>query len=220
MTQTRLTLYLLTATLLLTSCAKAPEETAKAADPVSAPKAEPKAAAAPVVETITVPAGTPLSVRMLTSVSSDSHATGETVTGELANPLLVQGKTIASRGAQVTGIVADSSKGGKIKGLARISVRMTQLKLDNGKVINLSTSAPVFQAEKTVKRDVVAIGVASGIGSAIGAIAGKGKGAAIGAGAGAGAGTAGVLATRGKAAVVPAESVVSFSLRNPVSITR
>jgi hypothetical protein len=104
--------------------------------------------------------------------------------------------------------------------LARVSIRITQLKLDNGKVIEVSTNAPVFQAEKTVKRDAVAIGVASGIGSAIGAIAGKGKGAAIGGGAGAGAGTAGVLATRGKAAVVPAESVVSFSLRNPVSITR
>ena len=62
------------------------------------------------------------------------------------------------------------------------------------------------------------VGVASGIGAAIGAIAGGGKGAAIGAGAGAAGGTGLVLGTRGEAAELPAETVLSFKLAAPVNV--
>ncbi len=202
--------------LILFSCSKAPEVSKTEAAPV-APVSKPEPAPAPVAPLV-LAAGTPLSVRLLTTVSSDTHATGEAITGELTSPLVVQGKTVAPRGAQVVGIVSESTKGGRIKGLAQVSLRLTQLKLASGATVPVSTNARMFQAPKTVKRDAVAIGVSAGIGSAIGAIAGKGKGAAIGAGAGAGAGTAGVLATRGKAAVVPAETVMSFNLRAPVTL--
>lgn len=204
-------LILLAGCTLLLSCSK---------DPVAVPA--PAAAASvpvnvPAPSALTLPAGSPISVRLTTAVSSNVQAAGETIYGELANPLVVQGSTVAPRGTQVIGIVSESSKGGRIKGLAHISLRLTQLKLDNGKLIDLSTNVRTFQAPKTVKRDAIAIGVTTGIGTAIGAIAGKGKGAAIGAGAGAGAGTAGVLATHGRPAVVPAETVLSYTLRNAVS---
>ena len=187
----------------------APTVSAVAVKPVIAP---------PVA--LTLAAGTPLSVRLTTSVSSNVQVAGETFYGELVNPLVVQGVTIAPRGTQVIGLVAESSKGGRVKGLAHVALRATQLKLDNGRMIEISTNSRMFQARNTVKRDAIAIGVTSGIGTAIGAITGKGKGAAIGAGAGAGAGTVGVLATRGEAAVVPAETLLSFSLRNPVAVPR
>ena len=58
------------------------------------------------------------------------------------------------------------------------------------------------------------------MGAAIGAIVGGGKGAAIGAGAGAGAGTAAVVTTRGEAAVIGSESVLTFELAEPVRIQK
>ena len=64
------------------------------------------------------------------------------------------------------------------------------------------------------------LGIATGIGTVIGAVAGGKKGAAVGAGVGAGAGTGAVLMTRGDAAVLPAESVVSFRLASPLRITQ
>ncbi len=62
------------------------------------------------------------------------------------------------------------------------------------------------------------VGIASGIGAAIGAIAGGGKGAAIGAGAGAAGGTGMVLGTRGEAAQIAPETVISLKLSSPVTV--
>jgi len=56
------------------------------------------------------------------------------------------------------------------------------------------------------------------LGTIIGAIAGGGKGAAIGAAAGAGAGAGGQLLTRGRRVWVPAESIVTFYLNQPLSV--
>jgi hypothetical protein len=63
------------------------------------------------------------------------------------------------------------------------------------------------------------VGIGAGVGAAIGAIAGGGKGAAIGAGAGGAAGTGTVLATRGDPAVLPSESLITFKLQAPVTVT-
>jgi len=70
-----------------------------------------------------------------------------------------------------------------------------------------------------VKSDTAKAGVAAGIGAAIGAMAGGGKGAGIGAIIGGAAGTGGVLATRGKDATIPAETRLSFRLKEPVTLT-
>jgi outer membrane lipoprotein SlyB len=61
-------------------------------------------------------------------------------------------------------------------------------------------------------------GGGAALGAIIGAIAGGGKGAAIGAGAGAGAGALTQILTKGKAIRVPAESVLTFKLEQPLRI--
>jgi len=67
------------------------------------------------------------------------------------------------------------------------------------------------------KRTGVFVGGGAALGAIIGAIAGGGKGAAIGAGAGAAAGAVGQVLTRGKSVTVPAESLLSFQLAQPLS---
>ena len=56
------------------------------------------------------------------------------------------------------------------------------------------------------------------VGAIIGAIAGGGKGAAIGAAAGAGAGAGTQLLTRGSTVRVPAESLLTFRLQQPLEL--
>jgi len=56
------------------------------------------------------------------------------------------------------------------------------------------------------------------LGTIIGAIAGGGKGAAIGAAAGAGAGVGAQVLTRGKNVKIPAESLLTFRLDQPLNI--
>ena len=60
------------------------------------------------------------------------------------------------------------------------------------------------------------VGGGAAIGAIIGAITGGGKGAAIGAGAGAAAGAGAQLLTRGRSVNVPAESLVTFRLAQPL----
>jgi hypothetical protein len=91
-------------------------------------------------------------------------------------------------------------------------LRLTALETANGEWIDINTHTVVRQAPGSKGKDATKIGIGSGVGAAIGAIAGGGKGAAIGAGAGAGAGTGAVLATRGKPAVIPSETVLTFKV--------
>ena len=166
---------------------------------------------------ITVDAGTALKIRTTTTLSTKSASTGEGFVGSLVEPIVVGDKVISQSGATVRGVVADSDPGGKVKGVARLAVRLTELETTDG-TVDIVTNTYATQARTTKKKDAVKIGIGSGIGAAIGAIAGGGKGAAIGAGAGAGAGTGVVLATHGEPAVIPAESVLTFQLDSPVTV--
>ncbi len=176
------------------------------------------APAAPVVKTYTLPSGSTIRVQTTSTLSTKTVQQGARFAGSLSEPLTVDGKVIAARGADVVGRVVESDDGGRIKGKAFLEVSLTSLELVNGDRVSIQTSTFGQEAKSTKKKDAAKVGIASGIGAAIGAIAGGGKGAAIGAGVGAGAGTGAVLATKGEAAVIPAESVINFRTESPISV--
>lgn len=183
--------------------------------PVEATQTQP---AAPVIQTYTLPAGSPVRIRTTSTMASSKIDTGATFVASLAEPLQVDGRIIAERGANVSGRVVNSDPGGRIKGRALLQVAITGVQLVNGERANLTVGAFEQEADSAVKRDAAKVAIGSGVGAAIGAIAGGGKGAAIGAGVGAGAGTGAVLATRGNDAVIPAETVITFNTQAPVSV--
>jgi hypothetical protein len=138
----------------------------------------------------------------------------------LAQPIVDGDWVVAKKGATVEGTVVDSDPGGRVNGVAHLSLRLDRLALADGRTIALETSRLSREAKSTKKKDAMKVGIGAGLGAAIGAIAGGGKGAAIGAGAGGAAGGGYVLATRGDPAVIPAESQLSFRLTSPVKITK
>lgn len=166
----------------------------------------------PGEKTVTVESGTQLKVRTVATLSTQSHENGDAFEATLAAPLVIDGATVARQGAAVRGTVAEADKGGRVEGRAHLALRLTELETASGDWININTHSVVRQAPGSKKKDAAKIGIGSGVGAAIGAIAGGGKGAAIGAGAGAGAGTGAVLATRGKPAVIPSETVLTFQV--------
>ena len=117
-------------------------------------------------------------------------------------------------------MIAESDKGGRVKGRAKLVVRLTRLHASSGHGVEIVSNTIEREARATKGKDAAKIGIGSGVGAAIGAIAGGGKGAAIGAGAGAAAGTGAVLATHGDPAVIPSESVLEFRLHSPVTIAK
>ena len=185
------------------------------AQPANAPAPPP----APKVREVTLPAGTQISVRTITSLSTKTNQTGQPFEGTLHQPLEVDGVVVAERGASVKGMVADSDPGGRVKGVASIALKLTSIQAASGETLAVSTESVGKDAPKSTKKDALKVGIASGVGAAIGAIAGGGKGAAIGAGAGAAGGTGVVMATRGEPAVVPSESLLTFRLAAPVTYT-
>jgi hypothetical protein len=167
----------------------------------------------------TLDAGTPIRVRTTNTLSTKVVQTGEAFVGSLEEPIVQGDWVVAKKGSTVRGTVANSDPGGRVKGLAQLAIRISQIETTDGQTIDVQSSVYGVQAKQTKKKDAVKVGVGSAIGAVIGAVAGGGGGAAKGAAVGAGAGGGAVLATRGDPAVIPSETVATFTLQNPVSIT-
>ncbi len=205
------------------AAAQTPAQVASQATPP--PPSAPETPAPPRLEptpprTFTIKSGTTISITTDRELSTKTSKTGDTFAGSLNNAIVDGDWVIARKGATVQGVVSDSDPGGKVKGVASISLSLRQLQLADGRSVAIGSSTYAKEAKSTKKKDAAKIGIGAGVGTAIGAIAGGGKGAAIGAAVGGGAGTGAVLLTRGDSAVVPAESTVSFRLTTPVKVVK
>jgi hypothetical protein len=206
--------------LSLAGCSKTsdpPTVTGLTSSPPDAAPAKTDSPLSPKPRAVTLAEGTPIKIRTQTTLSTKETKTGDSFTATLAEPIVIDGNVVAPRGSQVTGRVVDSDPGGRVKGAATLSVRLTQLHVGDRKV-EIQTRTIARQAHATKRKDAAKVGIGAGIGAAIGAIAGGGEGAAIGAGAGGAAGTGLVLTTHGDPAVIAAESVLTFKLAAPVIV--
>ena len=169
-------------------------------------------------ETLTIPAGTWLTVRVDQALSSDHNQPGDAFTATLAKPLVVDGLVVARRGQTIAGRVADVKRGGRVKGTSSLAIEITEIGLVDGQQVTVQSQLIEHTGGTSVGRDATAIGTTTGLGAAIGAAAGGGFGAGMGAIAGAGASAIGVLVTRGHATVVYPESQLTFRITQPVTI--
>lgn len=163
--------------------------------------------------------GTRFFIRLGETLSSDHHYAGDTFRGVLVQPLIRDGFVIADRDSKVLGRVVASDKAGRMKGVAQLSVTLTEINTTDGQRISVETNAIERLGQKSTGSDAAKIAGGAALGALIGALGGGGKGAAIGAGAGGAAGTGVVLATRGKSATLPTEEQLNFILTTPVTIT-
>jgi hypothetical protein len=167
---------------------------------------------------VDVAAGTQLTIRINERLSAKGSHPGDKFTGQLVSPIRDgYDNIVIPKGAPVTGMVVESEKRGHFKGAATLELRLTSLTL-NGKTYPLKTRNVVREKKGKGKRTAGFIGGGTGLGLLLGGIAGGGSGALIGGLAGAGAGTAGAGLTGNKDLVIPAESVVRFTLKDDLEI--
>ena len=201
-----------------TSAAPAPAPAATPAPVAAAPAAtpEPVAPPPPKIVKLTAPSGATVSVTITQQISAKNNNVGDGFTGELAAPITTAGgATVFPRGTHVAGTVVAAKGRGKFKGEGQLAIQVSQI---GGHEV---TTSPYMKEEKGKgKRTAGMIGGGAGGGALIGGLAGGGKGALIGGLVGAGAGTAGAALTGNKDIVIPAESVVTFKLQAPVTITK
>jgi hypothetical protein len=153
------------------------------------------------------PDGTHVMVRVNNTISSGSAHKGEVWEGTLTRDIVVRGKVVAKAGDRVKGKVSYVKPSGRLHAPGEISVRLASIDGDPVYSTRVSRKGKGHAASNTAK-----IGGGAGAGALIGGLAGGGKGAVIGAAAGAGAGTGVAAATGKREAVIPAESVFSFTL--------
>jgi hypothetical protein len=202
----------------------APGFATRPAAPVSTPApgaamTETSRAAAPVPasSSVTVPSGTRLTVRTIDAVDSDKNHPGDKFSASLEEALYVDQTLVAPKGTSVYGRLEEVKESGQLSGRAQLRLSLTGIVI-NGQVVPLSTGDYQVSGKSRGASTAKKVGGGAALGAVIGAIAGGGKGAAIGAGVGAGAGTAIQVVTKGDPVHVPSETLLEFSLDQPVTV--
>jgi hypothetical protein len=135
----------------------------------------------------------------------------------LEEPLYVADTMVAAKGTSVYGRLEQVNESGQLVGKAQMRLSLTGIVI-NGRTVPLSTGDYSVSGESRGTSTAKKVGGGAAIGALIGAIAGGGKGAAIGAGVGAGAGTAVQVVTKGDQVHVPSETLLEFSLDQPLDL--
>ena len=176
----------------------------------------------PVVETRVVSAGTHLSVRTNETIDSRTASPGQTFSGVVSDSVIDNtGRVAIPRGADATLIVRSVEAQGKLKGQSELALDMSSVRV-NGRTYRVETTDIVEQGRSGVgknKRTAGFLGGGTALGALLGAVAGGGKGAAIGAISGAAAGTTTQALTRGKGVNIPAETILTFRLEEPIRLS-
>jgi hypothetical protein len=179
----------------------------------------------------TLPVGTIIRVKMGSDISSATAKVNDTFTTMLIGPILVRGTEILPADTKVEGRITKVVKATKKSEAGRLQVIFEKIMLPDGEVLQIDgelvsisekaaseTEKKQVKGESSAKENVALIGGGAAIGAVIGAVAGGGSGAAVGAAVGAGVGTGGALLRKGNEAMVKANSELSISLKEEVTL--
>jgi hypothetical protein len=162
-----------------------------------------------------IPAGTVIRVRTNEMIDTDNAANGRMFRGVVTEDATDRhGNVVIPRGSPADLAVREVSKHQLSLDLAAVTAR--------GRTYAVTSSSETVYGGKKPgigknKRTAKFLGGGAAAGSVIGAIAGGGTGALVGGLVGAGAGAGAQTLTRGKSVHVPAESMLTFRLEQPLT---
>jgi len=168
-------------------------------------------------EPVTIPEGTTIAVRLNHGIATDSHVSGDSFDATVSSPVIIDGKEVIPAGTPARGIIAEARESGRLQTPAKLVLALNEVQVD-GSWYDIESAMRGLQGKSHKKRNWLFIGGGAAGGALIGGILGGAKGAAIGAGVGAGAGTAGAAATGKKEIRLPAETLLTFRLTDPVTV--
>ena len=168
-------------------------------------------------------AGTKVEVRTDENIDSHTAAEGQTYAAEIYRDVMdATGNVVLPQGANAQLVIRSATRGGRISQAADLLVDLASVSVGGRQYVVVSSDAERRgkQGLGANKRTAEYVGGVSALGAIIGAIAGQGQGAAIGAGAGAGAGAIAEVLTKGSSLRIPAETILTFQLEQPLQIVQ
>ena len=87
-----------------------------------------------------LPEGTPITIRLLSAVSSAAAHAGDSFAGRLDDPIVMEGQIMVPRGAAVTGRVLAAKASGRVHDPGYLRIALVSLSVD-GKPMTLETSS-------------------------------------------------------------------------------
>jgi len=186
------------------------------APPQAAPPPQP---AGPVPAQLSMASGTVIPVRITGWLSSEQNHPGDTFSASLDQPLVVNGWVVARKGQTVIGRVTTVKKAGHFGSVSELGLELSMLTLVDGQQASVQSKLVQNTGRSTADPDAATVGVTTGVGAAVGAAADGGYGAGLGAGLGAIVGLAGVMTSHGSPTIVRPETLLSFQLQSPITIT-
>jgi hypothetical protein len=172
-------------------------------------------------KTFEIPTGTEISVRNDEAIDSAKAVEGQTYAAEVTSDVRdANGAVVIPRGANAQLVIKSASSGGRIQGAADLTIALRSVSVDGQQyVVNTTDIRQEGNAGVGVnKRTGEYVGGGAALGAIIGAIAGHGKGAAIGTATGAGAGALTQILTKGSSIKIPAETLMTYRLDQPLRI--
>ncbi len=165
----------------------------------------------------TVPSGTAVAVSVNTLISSETAKVGDTWTGVVKDPVMVDGRTIIPAGSTVTGTVTEvtpAARGSR----ASLDLAMSSVEV-NGRSYDLHGGTESIVAGSTRARNLGAIAGGAAAGALIGkAVGGGGKGALIGGLLGGAAAGGAVAKSKGYQVVIKEGTGITFTTTESVAI--
>ena len=178
-----------------------------------------------------LPEGTVFRVSMLEDINAYATTPGTPFRAKVTRDITRNGKVVVPEGSELHGRVVYATSGSRLHGGSSLHLRAEEFVLPDGtryhvhaQVIDTLGSNTKANGEGTivptaeVKRNLAILGAGAGGGAIVGAAVGGGVGAIVGTAIGAGAATTHYLLVE-RSANLPAESVVVFSLSDPMLLT-
>jgi hypothetical protein len=177
-----------------------------------------------------VPEGTPLKVKLETTISTFSSKVGDPIQGKISDPVVVDGKTLIPAGSVVEGRVTKLSGPRRIKGKPTIGIFPEHIVMPDGQRYMLNAvlvdtdikgtdvnEEGMFKGSGHDRRDQIEVAAGAGAGMLIGGLVGGGPGLLIGGAVGASATTTHWLIQR-RSAVLPSGTLLMLELSRPMTM--
>jgi len=179
-------------------------------------------------ETITIPAGTLLEVRLMTALSTKASQEGDPFSGRIVEPIFIGGEEVLPAGSTLEGRVTYVKDPGHVKGKAEMRLLAESITTpqdvkytivaslqdaQGAEGVTLKDKEGTVQGPSKSKKDAAKeAGIATGVGAGVGVLAAGGKGGLYGAGIGLLASAIHSVAKRGKDVVLPMGTELTFTI--------